>query len=105
MPRPGRIHPVPVASSFNEETLQDQPMDTICDANSGKCCNGYPYPIPMPRYPWGLGSQIRHELHGRLCSAPFWLLPLLYVHSILMAQSQLEKSQFPGFLTNNINYS
>lgn len=105
MPRPDRIHPLPVASSFNEEILQNQPMDTVCGANSGKFCNDCSYLIPMPRYPWGLGSQIRHGLHGRLYSAPFWLLPLLYVHSMPKAQSQLGKTQFPAFLTNNIKLS
>ena len=77
MSRPNRIHPLPVASSFNEEIIQGRPMGTICDANSGKRCNDFPYLSSMPRYPWGLGSQIRHELHGRLYSAPFWLFPLL----------------------------
>lgn len=95
MSRPSRIHPLPVASSFNEEILQDQPMDTICDTNSGKRCNGYPYPIPMPQYPWGLGSQIRHELHGRLYSAPVWLLSLLYVHSMPIGSIEAREITIP----------
>lgn len=105
MPRSNRIYPLPAASSFNEEILQNQPMDTLWDTNSGKRCDDYPYLIPMPRYPWGLGYQIRHELHGRLYSAPFWLLPLLYVYPMPIAQLQLANSQFPGFLTNNIIHS
>lgn len=105
MPRPNRIHPLPIACSFNKEILQDQPMGTVCATNSGKLCDDYPYPIPMPRYPWGLGYQICHGLHGRLYSAPFWLLPLLYVHPMPMAQLQLANSRFPGFLTNHIKLS
>lgn len=102
MSRPNRIHPLPIASSFNEEILQDQPMDTVCGANSGKRCDDYPHLISMPRYPWGLGYQIRHELHGRLYTAPFRLLPLLYVHPMPMAHLQLGNSQFPELLTNSI---
>jgi hypothetical protein len=34
-----RVHPLPFAITFNEESLQDQPMGTVRGANSGKYCN------------------------------------------------------------------